>query len=597
MNSDIILKREEVPVEFTWDTTDLFSTDRDFSNAADDFSKRLEDFRKYNKTVLSAEDILGYYSLYEELIPLFDNIYSYAQLSHDVDTSNNFYQDLLNRTTMLSTEFDSATAFFNPALIQVSDEAMENFYKDEPGLLKYKGKIDDVRRKKSHTLSPECELIMAKAGEIQEAPADIFAAFSYADLRFPDISHRGQTFFLTGSSFVTYMQSSDRLFREKVFKTFYSVYENYKNTFAKTLSSQVKALAFNADIRGYKDALCASLDSSGIDTAVYYNLIEAVHNNMHHMHHYVSLRKKLLKVDTLHMYDVYAPLVPESDTVIPFEKAKENVLAAMSVFGKEYTDVLCEGFNNRWIDIYENRQKRSGAYSNGTYAHPYVLLNYKNNLDSEFTLAHEMGHAMHSYLSTKNQSPLYASYRLFVAEVASTCNEALLMQYLLRQTTDKKERAVLINYFLEQFKSTLFRQTMFAEFELKLHETHQNGTSLTADTICNIYSELNHQYFGDDMVIDDEIVMEWARIPHFYYNFYVYQYATGFSAAIALSDKILKEGEPAVKKYLNFLSSGCTKDPVSLLLDAGVDMRGTTAVSSALSVFEELIHELDSLMA
>ena len=358
----------------------------------------------------------------------------------------------------------------------------------------------------------------------------------------------------------------------------------------------MKQLQFYSDARKYDNAMEASLDETNVPTSVYLNLIEAVHQNMDKMHRYVRLRKKLLKVDELHFYDIYASLVPGVDQKIPFAEAKQTVYDALAPMGERYRKILAEGFNNRWIDVYQNEGKRSGAYSAGARVHPFVLLNYTGTLDSQFTLAHEMGHAIHSYLSNRTQNPIDSNYVIFVAEVASTCNEALLMEYLLGKTTDKKERAYLINHFLEQFKSTLYRQTMFAEFELNIGRMAKEGTTLTADVLCAEYRRLNEMYFGPDMVIDDEIALEWARIPHFYYNYYVFQYATGYSAAIALSRRILKEGEPAVQDYLGFLSGGCSKSPIDLLKGAGVDMTSTEPVNQALQLFGELLDEMEQLM-
>jgi oligoendopeptidase F len=362
------------------------------------------------------------------------------------------------------------------------------------------------------------------------------------------------------------------------------------------LNAQGKQLKFFADARNYPSTLDAALDRTNVPTSVYLNLIEAVHQNFDKMHRYVRLRKKLLGVDELHFYDVYAPLVSGVDKKIPFADAKQTVYDSLAPLGEDYRAILKSGFDNRWIDVYENEGKRSGAYSAGASVHPYVLLNYTGTLDSQFTLAHEMGHALHSYLSNKTQNPIDADYVIFVAEVASTCNEALLMEYLLGKTTDKKERAYLINHFLEQFKGTLYRQTMFAEFELNIGRMVGEGKTLTADDLCAEYRRLNEMYFGPDMIVDDEIAMEWARIPHFYYNYYVFQYATGYSAAIALSRRILNEGEMAVKDYLNFLSGGCSKSPIDLLKGAGVDMTSPVPVNQALELFGKLLDEMEALV-
>ena len=397
-------------------------------------------------------------------------------------------------------------------------------------------------------------------------------------------------------NFVSYEESPDRVLRQSAYENLYDSFAGFKNTAAALLNAQNKQLKFRAEARKYASAFEASLHRTNVPTAVYLNLIEAVHQNMDKMHRYVKLRKKLLGLDELHFYDIYTPLLADVDKKIPFAESKQTVYDALAPLGEDYRKILKEGFENRWIDVYTNEGKRSGAYSAGAKVHPYVLLNYTGTLDSQFTLAHEMGHALHSYLSNKTQNPVDAHYVIFVAEVASTCNEALLMEHLLAKTTDIKERAYLINHFLEQFKSTLYRQTMFAEFELNIGRMTQEGKTLTADVLCGEYKRLNELYFGSEIVVDDRIAMEWARIPHFYYNYYVFQYATGYSAAIALSRRILKEGQPAVQDYLNFLSGGCSKSPIDLLKGAGVDMTSPEPVNQALQLFGELLDEMEELM-
>ncbi len=445
-----------------------------------------------------------------------------------------------------------------------------------------------MRRCREHILSPELEKLLADAGEMAQAPGDVYSMLVNADLKFEPIKDsRGQEYEVTGGSFIPLMQSPDREVRKAAFTSLYTSYGNVINTAASLLNSQVNQLKFFAKARKYPDALHASLDNTNVPVEVYHNLIGAVHEDIGILHRYMKLRKKLMGVDELHMYDIYTSLVPDADVKIPFADAKKEVLEATAVLGEEYTRVLKEGFENRWIDVYENKGKRGGAYSAGELVHPYVLLNYKETLDSEFTLAHEMGHAMHSWLSTKNQNPVDRDYVIFVAEVASTCNEALLMQHLLKKTEDKKTRAYLINYFLEQFRTTLYRQTMFAEFELMINEEVAKGGSLTAEGLNKMYHDLNVFYYGEDVAVDSLIDREWARIPHFYYNYYVFQYATGFSAAMALSKRILEEGETAVKDYL---------DPISLLRGAGVDMRTAEPVHSALALFDSLLDEMEELM-
>ena len=429
------------------------------------------------------------------------------------------------------------------------------------------------------------------------APDNIYSLFADADLTFADaVDSLGNRHPLSQGTFVSCEESSDRELRKSAFQNLYQGFGNFKNTVASVLASQVKQLQFFSEARKYESSMEASLDATNVPTSVYLNLIEAVHQNMDKMHRYVRLRKKLLGVEELHFYDVYAPLLAGVDRKIPYEEAKQTIYDALAPMGERYRKILKEGFDNRWIDVYQNEGKRSGAYSAGARVHPFVLMNYTGTLDSQFTLAHEMGHAIHSYLSNRTQNPIDADYVIFVAEVASTCNEALLMEHLLAKTTDKKERAYLINHFLEQFKSTLYRQTMFAEFELNIGRMAKEGQTLTAEVLCAEYRRLNEMYFGPDMVIDEEIALEWARIPHFYYNYYVFQYATGYSAAIALSRRILREGESAVQDYLGFLSGGCSKSPIDLLKGAGVDMTSPEPVNQALQLFGELLDEMEQLV-
>ncbi len=475
---------------------------------------------------------------------------------------------------------------------------MERFYQEEPGLEHYRLALTRIRRQKEHTLSQQEEALLASAGKVSQSPSDIYKNLHDADLTFADaVDKDGGRHPVTHGTFIPMMQGSDRALRQSAFASYYKGFDSFKNTFAAALDGQMKQLQFFADARHYPSALAAALDKTEVPVEIYHNLIAAVRESFPTMHRYMRLRKKLLGVDELHYYDIYAPMVPDQDEKIPFEKAKEMALEALAPLGQDYLSMLKEGFENRWIDVYENQGKRSGAYSSGQYGcHPFVLLNYTDTLNDVFTLVHEMGHALHSYLSAKNQSITYFDYVIFVAEVASTCNEALLMQHLLGKTTGKKERAYLINYFLEQFRTTLYRQTMFAEFELWCSEQVQQGLPLTAESLCQKYGDLNREYYGEDIVPDPEIALEWARIPHFYMNFYVYQYATGFSAAIALSQRILKEGTPAVQDYLRFLSGGCSTDPVSLLRGAGVDMGSPAPVQEALRLFDDLIGQMESLM-
>lgn len=598
MSEERIPKRSEVPEQFKWALEDIYATDE---NWAEDLQKlkampeRITAFK--GRLSESADTLYDFMQLSDEISVLCDSLGNYAQRRSDEDTANAKYQGFIGQLMNAYVAVNSAGSFETPEIISIEEDKLQKFYEDKPELELYKRALDKLRRKKAHILSEAEEKILALTGEMGQSPENIYSMFSDADLRFPDaVDKDGKAHQVTHGSYIPLVQSEDRILRKSAFESMYGTFDKFRNTCAATLSAQIKAVNFYAKARRYDSSLEAALDGTEVPVSVYKNLIEAVHDNMHYMYDYVALRKKLLDVDELHFYDLYTPVVPDADMKITFEEAKETVLKALAPMGEDYLAILKEGFENRWIDVYENEGKTSGAYSAGARVHPYVLLNHKDTLNCMFTLAHEMGHAIHSYLSNKNQPVVYSDYVIFVAEVASTCNEALLMQYLLKNTEDKKQRAYLINYFLEQFRTTLYRQTMFAEFELKINEMVAAGESLTAEGLNELYGELNKLYFGDGIVLDDEIKLEWARIPHFYYDYYVYQYATGYSAAIALSQRILKYGEPAVKDYIGFLKGGCSTDPISLLKGAGVDMATTQPINEALAMFGELVKEMEEAM-
>ena len=599
MANNSIRKRSEIAVEDTWKVEDLYASDEAWEQelatleadkaALAAFAGHLAD---------DAESLYNYLSKMEQVQAKAELLGNYASRKADVDTRDATYQAMSGKFMSVVVGLGAAVSFETPEIMSISDETLDKFYADCPKLERFRRYLTDMRRKKEHILSPAEEKLLAAAGEMARAPQSIYNVFANADMTFPDaVDAQGNTLPLAQGNFVSYEESPDRVLRKSAYENLYHSFAGFKNTAAATLNAQVKKLKFFADARKYPSSFEASLDDTNVPTSVYLNLIEAVHQNLDKMHRYVRLRKKLLGVDELHFYDVYAPLVADVDKYIPIEEAKQTVYDALHPLGDDYRKILKEGFENRWIDVYPNEGKRSGAYSAGAAVHPYVLLNYTGTLDSQFTLAHEMGHALHSYHSNKHQNPIDADYVIFVAEVASTCNEALLMEYLLGKTTDKHERAYLINHFLEQFKGTLYRQTMFAEFELNIGRMVAAGQTLTADVLNAEYRRLNEMYFGPDMVVDDEIAVEWARIPHFYYNYYVFQYATGYSAAIALSRKILAEGESAVKDYIGFLSGGCSKSPIDLLKGAGVDMTSPEPVNQALQLFGELLDEMEALTA
>ena len=598
MDVSKIPERKEIPVEYTWDLTDIFPDDEAWAAERTALLEMPAKMEAFAGTLGEKPGrLLDWLKLSDELGVRIEKLMGYASCKGDQDTADGFYQDMRSKAIACYVAIAGASAFATPEILAIPDETLDRFYAECPALETYRRSLTRIRRMKEHILSPAEERLLAAAGEMSEAPDSIASALRNADLRFADaIDSEGKAHPLSAGTFGPLMESSDRALRKSAFDNCYEKYGEFKNTVAATLDAQFKQLKFFSEARHYSTTLAAALDATEVPESVYLNLIEAVHRNLDKMYRYVALRRKLLGVDELHMYDVYTPVVKDAAVKIPYEEAKATVLDALSVMGEDYTALLKEGFSSRWIDVYENRGKRSGAYSSGSSRpHPYVLLNHKDTLDSMFTIAHEMGHALHSWYSCHNQPVNTSDYVIFVAEVASTCNEILLMRHLLGRTADTKERAYLINHFLDQFKGTIYRQTMFAEFELEMGRMIEAGQSLTADALCEKYLALNKLYFGPDMVSDEAIALEWARIPHFFYNYYVYQYATGFSAAAALAERILTLGDEAVKDYKRFLSGGCSTDPISLLKIAGVDMSTPEPVNAALRLFGELVEELDGL--
>lgn len=591
------IKREEVAVENTWATEDIFANETEWEKAIETVIQYGKELQTYKGKLNSSKNLKEYLQKEEALSRLLNDASGYASLRSDEDTSNSHCQILVDKAMSVAVNIGKDLSFADVEIMKLSEAELSSFYDEEPDLLIYKRLLDNLRRNKEHILSEEEETLLAAAQEMASAPTMINNMLTNADMTFEKVVDKdGKEHTLSNGSFIPLMQSNDRVLRKSAFTQFYKKYESLKNTSATILASQMKKLKFYANARKFPSTLAASLHATNVPEQVYHNLIDAVHQDIGILHKYMKLRKKVMGVDELHMYDLYVPIIEDLDVRVTIEEAKQNVLKSVSVLGDDYQATMQHAFTHRWLDIYENKGKRSGAYSSGMNVHPFVLLNYTDTLDSEFTLAHEMGHAMHSYLSTKHQPYVDRRYVIFVAEVASTCNEALLMNYLRNNTEDKRVKAYLINYFLEQFRTTLYRQCMFAEFELKVNAMIQNGQTLTADALSSIYHDLNVFYYGDDVIVDSDIAMEWARIPHFYMNYYVYQYATGFSAAMALSKKLISQEKGAVDQYLTFLKGGCSKSPIELLRGAGVDMESTQPIHDALQLFDSLIEELDELL-
>ena len=597
-NIESMKTRNEIDDKYKWNMKDVYADEdlwsKDIEKAKELF-RRLKEFRGI--ICRDADSFAECMKLMSEIELLTEKVYFYANQKYHEDLGCSRYQNMAGESTELLTRFYTASSFVEPELLAADEALIRNYLKRED-LQKFTQYFNNLFRQKEHILSDEAEEILAAAQKISQSPSDIFQVLNNADLKFPEIKdENGEMVRITHSRFGIFLESRDRSVREAAFKQMYAVYGQFRNTIAAIFLASVKKDNFFAEMRKYDSSRQMYLEDGNIPEQVYDNLIETVQEHLPLLHRYVELRKRVLGLEEVHLYDLYVPLVKEVDFNVPFEKAKEMVLEGLKPMGEEYGALLKKGFGEGWLDVYENEGKRSGAYSWSVYGvHPYVLLNYQPNLNNVFTIAHEMGHALHSYYSNENQTYTNSGYKIFVAEVASTCNESLLIHHLLGHTDSKEEKAYLLNHFLEQFRTTLFRQTMFAEFEKITHEMVDSGKTLNQEMLCDIYFELNRKYFGDKIVIDKEIEMEWARIPHFYTAFYVYQYATGFSAAIALSKRILELGEPAVEDYKKFLKGGCSDYPIELLKTAGVDMGSREPVKAAMKVFEELLEELEKLV-
>lgn len=592
-------KRSEVKEEYTWDVSAMYASKAAWEADLKEVVTIVSDLAKLEGSVMaSAEKLLTALELGARAEQKIDLAFNYAERLFDQDQKNTEHQAMSQKMYGVVTDYQSRTAFVVPEILAADKATLAQYFSEKKELELYRGLVDEILRTKEHVLSAEMEKLVAMTGEMAQTPEQVYSIINNADLIYPEIEdENGEKVRLSHGNFVPFEESGDRRVRKDAFEAFYSIYKQFAGTIAGLYNGQVKQQIFYAKARNYASTLEAAVDANNVPSKVYRNLVETVNANMDKMHRYVKLRKKCLGVDELHMYDVYTPMIADAAKKVSYDEAKETVLKALAPLGEDYVATVKEGFENRWIDVYENEGKRSGAYSAGAFGtHPYVLLNYNDTLDNMFTLAHEMGHAMHSWYSNANQPYIYSQYKIFVAEVASTCNEILLMEYLLANTTDKKERAYLLNHYLDSFKGTVYRQTMFAEFELNVGRMAQEGTSLTPEVLNAEYRRLNRLYFGENIVLDHEIDTEWMRIPHFYYNYYVFQYATGYAAAIALSRRILREGAPAVKDYIGFLSGGCSKSPIDLLKGAGVDMSTTKPVEEALSLFGELIGEMEELM-
>ena len=588
--------REEIDSKYKWDLSSMFPSDEAFEAGLEElkaYCPKLLAFK--GKISTSAQALLEFLQLEDQMTLLLYKIINYAERKSDEDTRVAKYQAYVANATSAYTQVGEATSWFAAELLAIPAESVEKFYAEVPALEFYRRKLNKILNQREHTLSAEEEALLARAEELAVQPTNIFSMFDDADLTFDDaVDSEGKTHKLTSGSFVPLLMDADRVLRESAFKQLYSRFGEFRNTSAAILTSQVKNLQFFSSSRKYASSLEAALAENEIPVEVYNNLIDAVHQNFPAFYKYVDLRKRVMGLDELHFWDVYTPLVDDVDMKFTYEEACDLIVKALAPMGEEYVNLVKKGLESRWVDVYETPGKRSGAYSaGGKGMNPVMLLNFQGGLDDVYTLIHEMGHSLHTYFSSHNQEITYSDYSIFVAEVASTCNEALLSHYLLEHEPDPARHAYILNHFLEGFRGTIYRQCMFAEFERDISQMNADGVALNAEVLSERYGKLCAEYFGPGIELDEEIKLEWSRIPHFYYNFYVYQYCIGFSAAIALSQRILSEGEPAVKDYIGYLSGGCSKTPIELLRGAGVDMATPDPVNAALKYFGELVDQLE----
>ncbi len=587
--------RDEIEEKYRWDLSSIFPDDKAFLASLESAKRYTEAIATFQGQISqSAKKLLEYLRLDDEMGITLGKLVNYAHRKADEDTRNATYQDYSAQVIALYTEIASSAAWFAPELLKLDDKQIESFFAECPELELYRRALHMIIRRREHVLGDAEELILARASDMAMQPEHIYSLFNDADISFADaIDKDGEAHPVTHGTYIPLMMSDDRELRKSAFSSVYSAYGQFRNSTAAMLGAQVKQLKFFSDVRNYPSSLDYRLDLNEVPTEVYTNLISTVRSNLSSMHKYMELRKRALGLDELHFYDLYVPIVKDVDMRFSYEEACDLIIKALEPMGEEYLALVRKGLSERWVDVYETPGKRSGAYSAGGYGmHPVILMNFQGELDDVYTLIHEMGHSIHTYLSCENQPSVYSDYVIFVAEVASTCNESLLTQYLLKTCTDPDQRAYVLNHFLEQFRGTIYRQTMFAEFELKVNEIAARGEGITADALCELYRQLNTDYFGPGIVLDEEIAVEWARIPHFYYQYYVYQYATGYSAAIALSNRILEEGPSAVEDYIGFLSGGSSKTPIDLLKGAGVDMARPEPIAAALKSFDELVDEM-----
>lgn len=592
-------KREELPENLTWDLTKIFSSDKEFDEKYLELSEKLKKSEKYKGTLnQGASQFLDAIEFVLSVYRQTEIIYVYAHLKNDQDTGNTEYQVLYARASSLFSKVSEAVSWFEPEILQLSDERIWQYFKEEPKLEVYRHYIQQIVDNRAHVLSADQESLLAGAGEIFEASSDTFAVLNNADLVFPTIEgENGEKVQLSHGVYGQLLESTDRSVREAAFKGLYSVYEQFRNTFASTLSTHIKGHNFKAKVRNYSSAREASLSNNHIPESVYDTLVDVVNKHLPLLHRYMELRKRLLEVEKLHMYDLYTPVLGEAPITFTYEEAKEKALEALKPMGEEYMTIVEKAFSERWIDVVENKGKRSGAYSSGSYdTNPYILLNWHDTLDQLFTLVHEMGHSVHSYFTRSSQPYVYGDYSIFLAEIASTTNENILTEYLLETEKDPRVRAYVLNHYLDGFKGTVFRQTQFAEFEHFMHTEDEKGVPLTSEYLSDSYGKLNAKYYGPAVEEDPEIKFEWSRIPHFYYNYYVFQYSTGFSAASALAKRILSQEPDALENYLAYLKAGNSDYPVEVMKKAGVDMTQAAYIEDAMSMFEQRLNELEELI-